>query len=309
MFKFLNTQSKVDKELMKGSSKISKGLAGIFTGRKLDDNLLDELEELLISSDISVYIVNDIINFLRNNKFDKEITIDDVKTIIYGKLSKIFSSVPNSDCINFDKKPYVTLFLGVNGSGKTTFIGKLANKLVKNNKKVLMAACDTFRAGASEQLDVWAKKSNCDIVLPEKEKQDPASVAFKAYNKAKDENYDVLLIDTAGRLQNNVNLMNELFKISNVLNKIDEDIPHKKFLVLDATIGQNSNSQIKLFNEAVHIDGIIMNKLDGTAKGGCLASIVNEFKKPVVAIGVGEGMEDIENFDYDNYLRNLLELK
>lgn len=307
MFKFLSKQSNEDKELVKTSDKISKGFLSIFNGKKLDEDTLVDLEELLISADINVRIVNDIIKFLRENKYDKEITIEDIKEIIYKKLEKIFIDVVDSN-ISFDKKPYVIMFVGVNGSGKTTFIGKLANRLALEGKKVLLAACDTFRAGAVEQLKIWAEKSKVDIILPEKEKQDPASVAFKAYNEAKTKDYDVLLIDTAGRLQNNTNLMNELTKIKNVLNKIDSSIPHKVLLSLDATVGQNSSNQVLLFNEAVKIDGIIMNKLDGSAKGGVLISIVSEFKKPVVAIGIGEKIDDIRDFDYKDYLKKLLGL-
>lgn len=309
MFNFLKKKTEEEKELLKNSSKISKGLSTIFNSKKIDETSLEELEELLISADINIYIVEDIINFIRNNRFNKETTIDDIKNIIYNKLMFIFKGVGDSDILNIDektKKPYVLLFLGVNGSGKTTFIGKLANRLADDGKKVLLAGCDTFRVGASEQLKVWADKARVDIVLKERDQQDPASVIYTAYNKAKDEGYDVLLVDTAGRLQNNTNLMNELSKMVNVVKKLDPDAFYKNLLVLDATIGQNSNNQAMMFSEAIEVDGIIMNKFDGTAKGGSLISIVNETKKPVVAIGNGEKIGDLENFDADKYLKNLL---
>lgn len=307
MFKFLTKQTIDDKELIKTSTKISKGLNTIFNSKKITDETLEELETLLISTDLNIYLVNDILHFLKENRYNKDTTIEDIKEIIFSKLEKIFKKINNQE-INFNTQPYTILFLGVNGSGKTTFIGKLANKLVKEGKKVLLAGCDTFRAGAKEQLSIWAERANCDIINAEKDKEDPAALAFKAYNKAKSENYDVLLIDTAGRLQNNTNLMLELTKIQNVLKKHNSLTPNKIFLVLDATIGQNSINQAELFNEAVKIDGIIMNKLDGTAKGGCLVSIADKFKKEIVAIGIGEGIEDIRDFDYKVYLQNLLNL-
>lgn len=305
MFNFLIKRTKEERELIKNSSKISKGFSSIFNGKKIDEELLGQLEEVLISSDMNVHIVENIINFIRNTKFNKDITTDDIKSILYTRLSYIFKDVKKED-ITFDKKPYVMVFLGVNGSGKTTTVGKLAYKLKNNGKKVLLAGCDTFRIGASEQLDVWAKRVDVDIVLKEKEGQDPASVVYKAYNKAIEENYDVLLVDTAGRLPNNANLMNELVKIINVIKKINPEAPHQKLIVLDATIGQNSNGQASMFNEAINIDGIIMNKFDGTSKGGALVSIVNEIKKPILAVGVGEKIDDIRDFDEEIYLKNLL---
>ena len=305
MFNFISKKTNKEKDLIKNSSKIAKGLSSFFNYKKIDEELLENIEELLISSDINVHIVESIVDFIRKTKFNKETTINDIKEIIYSKLLNVFENVKSNE-IDFDKKPCVMIFLGVNGSGKTTFIGKFVNKLKKEGKKVLLAGCDTFRIGASEQLDVWAKRSDVDIVLKDKEQQDPASVAYKAYSKAINENYDILIIDTAGRLQNNTNLMNELIKIVNVIKKIDSNVNYKKFLVLDATVGQNSNSQASIFNEALDVDGIIMNKFDGTAKGGSLISIVDSIKKPIIAIGTGEGIEDINDFDVDVYLKNLL---
>ena len=308
MFKFLKEQHLDNNKILKSSEKIASGLKSIFNSKKIDDETLEELESLLISGDISVYIVADIIKYLTENKYNKETTIEDIKNIIFLRLEKSFLKTKNFE-INFNIKPYTILFLGVNGSGKTTFIGKLAHKLKQEGKKVLLGACDTFRAGATEQLKVWAEKSQCDIICAEKEHEDPAALAFKAYKKAESENYDVLLIDTAGRLQNNTNLMQELSKIKNVLKKINNSLPHASLLVLDATVGQNAINQVNLFSESVDIDGIIMNKLDGTAKGGSLISITENFKKPIVAIGTGEGIDDIENFNYQVFLKQLLNIE
>lgn len=283
--------------------KIKTGLSSIFTGKKLDEEMIEELENILITSDININIVNNITNFLRKNKYDKNVSIDDVKTIIFNEINKIFSTI-KSDSIVLDKKPYVIMFSGVNGSGKTTIIGKIANKYKKQGKKVLLGACDTFRAGAVEQLNEWKNKANVDIIT--EEKADPASIAYKAYNKAKNEGYDLLLIDTAGRLQNNTNLMAELSKIQNVLKKIDDSLPHKSIIVLDATTGQNAIKQMELFSKAINIDSIIINKMDGTSKGGVLVSIIDQFKKPIIAVGVGEKIEDIEDFDNEKFIKNLI---
>ena len=309
MFKFLSSVKKEDKELIKSSTKIKIGLSSIFSGKKLDNETIEELEDLLISSDISINIVNNIVDFLKKNRFGKEVTVEDIKEIIFKKLKQIFNEAKDNT-ITFDSSPYVLMFVGVNGCGKTTIIGKLANELKKENKKVLLAACDTFRAGAAEQLEVWKDRAEVDIIRAEKENSDPASVAFKAFKKAKEENYDILIIDTAGRLQNNINLMAELSKIENVLRKIDEKVDSfkKNILVLDATTGQNSLKQFEIFNKSVNIDGIVMNKMDGTSKGGILVSIVEKFRKPVYLLGVGEKIGDIKNFDTDEFLRNLLSL-
>lgn len=305
MFKFLNTVNRNDEELKKSSSKIKSGLSAIFSGKKLDKETLENLEELLITADINVNIVNDIISFLEKNKYDKNISIDEIKDIIFKKINMIFSDITYKD-IDFCKKPYIMMFLGVNGSGKTTIIGKLAYQLKQNNKKVLLAACDTFRVGATEQLKIWAEKANVDIITAEKTGEDPASVAYKSVLKATNENYDILLIDTAGRLQNNTNLMGELAKIEKVIKKIDNTAPHNNVIVLDATTGQNSIKQVELFQKYVSVDNIIINKMDGTSKGGILVSIIDKFKKPILAIGVGEQIEDIKNFDKEEFIKSLL---
>ena len=305
MFKFKNTINKNNEEFINSSNKIKTGLSALFNGKKLDENILEEFENLMITADININIVNDIVEFLRKHKFDKNITTEEVKEIIFKKIKSVFNGVANKN-IELDKKPYVMMFLGVNGSGKTTIIGKLAHQLKQEGKKVLLAGCDTFRVGATEQLSIWKDRANVDIVSTEKEGEDPASVAYRAIVKAKQENYDVLLIDTAGRLQNNTNLMNELSKIEKVVKKVDETAPHNSVIVLDGTTGQNAIKQVELFQKYVNIDNIIINKMDGTSKGGILVSIVDKFKKPILAVGVGEGIEDIENFDVDEFVGGLL---
>jgi len=299
-------KSKIDNQLSKSSQKISKGLAGIFTGKKLDENLLEDLEDLLITSDLSFNIVSDILKKLRKNKFNKDTKTSDVKEIIAEELLSILKDYEKPLDIDYSKSPFVIMFVGVNGAGKTTAIGKIAHKLQTEGKKVLISACDTFRAGAVAQLEIWAERSGADFVQAEQEGGDPASVAYRSLQKAKDENYDVLLIDTAGRLQNNTNLMDELSKIKKVLQKLDDTKPNQTIMVLDATIGQNSKRQLEVFSKAVDIDGIIMNKLDGTAKGGILVSTVSEFKKPIYAIGVGEGIEDLKAFNAKEFVEGLL---
>lgn len=301
-------KSKLKNKLFKSSEKISKGLAGIFTGKKLTEEELEELEELLIISDISMDIISVIIKKLRKNKYNKNVDLKDIKQIISNELASILKEQEEKLEIDKEEKPFVILFVGVNASGKTTTIGKIAHKLREERKNVMIAACDTFRAGAVEQLRTWAMRSGAEFMHPEKTGTDPASIAFKALQKARDEKFDVLLIDTAGRLQNNANLMEELSKIVKVLKKIDSNTPHKTIIVLDATIGQNSKKQLELFEKAVPIDGIIMNKLDGTAKGGILISIANSFKKPIYAIGVGEKTEDLTEFDSKNFVNSLLEI-
>ena len=305
MFKFKNTINKNNKEFINSSNKIKTGLSALFNGKKLDEDILEEFENLMITADININIVNDIVEFLRKNKFDKNITTEEVKEIIFKKIKNVFSGVVSKN-IELNKTPYVMMFLGVNGSGKTTVIGKLAYQLKQEGKKVLLAGCDTFRVGATEQLSIWKDRAGVDIVSAEKEGEDPASVAYKAIVKAKQENYDVLLIDTAGRLQNNTNLMNELSKIEKVIKKVDESAPHNSVIVLDGTTGQNAIKQVELFQKYVNIDNIIINKMDGSSKGGILVSIVDKFKKPVLAVGVGEGVEDIKNFDVDEFVSGLL---
>lgn len=306
-FKIFSTSS-IKQQLQKTSAKISSGISQIFTHRKLDDNLLEEFEDLLLTSDIGTAAVSQIIKDLKSQKFNKEITVVEAKNFLAAELIKILSPYQKTLQINSDLKPQVIIVNGVNGAGKTTTIGKIANTISANGKKVMIAACDTFRAAAAEQLKIWADRSNCQIITAIKEGEDPASVAHRAFNLAKQHGIDVLLIDTAGRLQNKQNLMDELKKINQVINKIDSSAPHENILILDATTGQNAKSQLEIFDKIINVSGIIVTKLDGSAKGGIVIALAQQFKKPIYAIGVGEKIEDLQEFSAQNFVNNLLEI-
>jgi len=308
LFKIFSPSS-ITNQLQKSSSKISSGITQIFTHKKLDSDLLERLEDLMLESDIGVRVVGQIIGNLRTQKFNKEITDLEVKNFLSLELEKILLPCQKILQIDDNLKPQVIVVNGVNGAGKTTSIGKIASLLAGDNKKVMIAACDTFRAAAEEQLKVWADRANCQIITAKKEGEDPAAVAYRAFAEAKQQGVDVLLIDTAGRLQNKQNLMDELKKINQVLKKIDSTAPHQNILVLDATTGQNSKNQLEIFDKIVNIDGIIMTKLDGSAKGGILVALCEQFKKPVYAIGIGEKITDLQEFDAKTFVKNLLETK
>lgn len=274
--------------------------------KKIDATYFEELEEILVGADIGVETVIKFINLLESRvKKDGIIDSSDLKEIIVDELFILY--VDNDIIVNkinySTSGPTVILFVGVNGVGKTTTIGKLGNKFLAENKKVMMIAGDTFRAGAVEQIKEWGKRTDADVVYSES--KDPSSVIFEGLTKAKEENYDIVLIDTAGRLQNKVNLMNELDKINKVINKIIPDAPHETLLVIDATTGQNGVSQAKSFKEITNITGIVLTKLDGTAKGGIVIAIKDITKIPVKFVGLGERKEDIEVFDIEKYIYGL----
>ena len=302
-------ESNINNKIDKSSSVISKGLFSIFTGKKIDDSILEELENLLISSDLGFNVTDKILTEIKKNKYNKLVNIEDIKNIIAKYIKTILLNSEKDLKVKENKKPYIMMFIGVNGVGKTTIIGKIAKNLREDGKKVLIGACDTFRAGAVEQLEKWANDSKVEIIKSEKEGADPSSIAYQATEKAKKENYDVLLLDTAGRMQNNVNLMSELEKISRVVKKVNETDIDENILVLDATTGQNTKKQVEIFNKKMNISGIIMNKMDGTSKGGILVSIYDEYKKPIYAIGVGEKIDDLQKFNVDDYVNNLLKIK
>lgn len=274
---------------------------------EINDNYFEELEELLINADIGVNTVMDFMDKLQVRVSKEKITDPSMLTEII--VDELFIIYVNDDIlsnkINYNEDgPTVILFVGVNGVGKTTTIAKLASKFKKEGKKVLLVAADTFRAGAVEQLCTWGKKIGCDVVKDEST-TDPASVVYQGLEKAKNENYDMVLIDTAGRLQNKVNLMKELEKINNVGEKIIPGAPHETFLVVDATTGQNGISQAKAFKEITNLTGIVLTKLDGTAKGGIVLAIKDEVGIPVRYIGLGEKEEDLETFDIEKYIYGL----
>ena len=305
IFKNSNIENKLDNT----GNKISTGLFSIFTGKKIDDNILEELEELLITSDLGLNITNKILGEIKKNKYTVTVSSEDIKDLIFKYLTDFLRGTEKKLSINSERKPHIIMFVGVNGVGKTTVIGKIAKRLKADGKKVLIAACDTFRAGAVEQLEKWSENSGVEMIQAEKEGMDPSAVAYKALEKAKKEKCDVLLIDTAGRMQNNINLMQELEKIERVVKKLDGQGGDDTILVLDATIGQNTRKQVDLFNKATNVSGLIMNKMDGTAKGGILVAIADEFKKPIYAIGIGEGIDDLQEFNIENYVKSLLKIK
>lgn len=298
---------KLTSGLKKSSTKITEGIASVVRKRRLDDTVLEELEEVLIASDIGVQTAAKLVAHLAKEKFDKEVSDEEIRVALAEDIAKILEPVARP--LDTDKaKPHVVLVVGVNGNGKTTTIGKLAQQINDSGKKVILAACDTFRAAAVEQLTVWSQRVGCPIITGAHE-SDPASVAFRALEEAKKNNFDVLLIDTAGRLQNKEHLMEELSKIVRVLKKLDADAPHDTLLVLDATTGQNAHSQAEVFKSKANITGLIITKLDGTAKGGVVVALAEKFGLPIHAIGVGEGIDDLQPFTADNFARSLMGLE
>jgi fused signal recognition particle receptor len=296
---------KLKSGLSKSSDKITSGIEGIFTKRKIDAATLEELEELLIMADLGPHASAKIISEFARNKVDKEADINEIKQFLSEEIQKILKPVAREFNVESETKPYVILVVGVNGNGKTTTIGKLSSQLKAQGKKVVIAACDTFRAAAVEQLDVWAERAGADIIKGE-QNSDAAAVAFRAVEHAKATNADVVLIDTAGRLHNKVGLMDELAKISRVIKKSSDIYPNETILVLDATTGQNALAQVESFRELAQVSGLVVTKLDGTAKGGVVVALADKFSIPVFAIGVGEGIDDLKSFSPSDFANNLL---
>jgi len=276
-------------------SKIIKTVEKVTKKRKLDDKMLNEIEDLLISSDIGVSTASLIVEKIKKENFSKELDIKQLKQLISDEIYEIMA-VSDSILKIKEDQLNIWLFVGVNGSGKTTTIGKIAKQEKDNGKKVILAAADTFRAAAVDQLSIWSKRVGIEVVKGE-EKSDPASVVYKAIEEAKKSDYDLLLIDTAGRLQNKTDLMQELEKIIRVIKKQDPSAPHNCLIVLDATTGQNVISQVEVFLQSAGLTGIIMTKLDGTARGGVLVAVTKKFNLPIYRIGLGEKIEDLETFD------------
>jgi len=292
--------------LGKSSKNLSSGLNNLIFKRKIDESMLDELEDFLIQSDVGVESAKELREKFSNTKIDtKNPEKDKIFKIFSNYVSEILKPL-EKNLENLNKnKPSVILIAGVNGVGKTTTIGKLGKILSQNNKKIVLGAADTFRAAAVSQLEVWAKRINADIIKSE-EGADPASVAYKALEYAKNNNFDYLLIDTAGRLQNKKNLMDEFKKITKVVKKIEANAPHETFLILDATTGQSAINQVEEFKKITPITGIIMTKLDGTAKGGILLAVGRKFKLPIVALGMGEKEDDLYMFNSQHYSNALM---
>ena len=291
--------------LSKSSKSISSGLNDLIFKKNIDEKMLNELEDFLIESDVGVESAKELREKFANTKVNpKNSDRDEIFKIFSNYASEILKPLEKNIEDIEKNKPSVILIAGVNGVGKTTTIGKLSKILGNNNKKIVFGAADTFRAAAVSQLEVWAKKTNADIIKSD-EGSDPASVAYKALEYGKKNNFDYLLIDTAGRLQNKKNLMDEFVKITKVLKKIDSSAPHETFLVLDATTGQSAINQVEEFKKITPITGIIMTKLDGTAKGGILLAVGRKFKLPIVAVGMGEKEDDLQKFNSE-YFSNAL---
>ena len=299
--------SRLSKGLSKSSNKLGQSITDVFTKRKLDQDALDELEEILILADMGPKTATKIVSEFAENRFDKEIEEDEIKNALSSSIATILTPVAKPlDITEADKKPFVMLVCGVNGAGKTTTIGKLAYEYhIKQHKKVMIAAADTFRAAAVEQLEVWANRAKCPLIKKDIG-DDPAAVAFEALEKAKEDNVDLLMIDTAGRLQNKANLMEELAKVIRVIKKQDESAPHAIVLVLDSTTGQNAHSQVQNFKDVVDLTGLVVTKLDGSAKGGVVVSLAEEFELPIHAVGVGEKIEDLSPFKAEEFAKALV---
>ena len=264
--------------------------------------VLDDMEDLLISADLGVNYSTELVDKLRNQT---KIKPSDVKNYLKKEFTDVLNNAGNNELIYVENELNIYFITGVNGAGKTTLIGKLANKFKNSNKRVLIAAGDTFRAAAEEQLDIWSKRAGADIVR--RDKADPASVVYEAIQKAKNENYDVVLVDTAGRLQNKFNLMEELAKIKSVIDKNAPESLRESILVIDANTGQNGLQQAKVFTEAVNLTSVALTKLDGSAKGAIVLTIAKEMQLPVKLIGVGEKMEDLKNFNSEKFIQALFE--
>ena len=282
--------------LARSSNSISQGITDVFTKRKLDGAMLDDLEDILIQADLGVATATRIREAVGKGRYDKQIEPEEVKAILSAEVEKVLQPVAKPLIIDETKKPFVILVVGVNGSGKTTTIGKLASQFAADGKKVMLAAGDTFRAAAIEQLKIWGERIGAPVIARD-QGADAAGLAFDAVRDAQAQGADVLLMDTAGRLQNRTELMAELEKVVRVMKKVDAQAPHAVLLVLDATVGQNALNQVEIFGKVAGVTGLVMTKLDGTARGGILVAIAEKFALPVHYIGVGEGREDLEPFE------------
>ena len=289
--------------LKRTSSSIGGTVSDLVAKRRLDQTMLDEIEDLLIRVDLGVETAARIAVAVGEGRYDKSITTDEVKAVVAAEVEKVLTPVAKPLAIK-EAKPFVALVIGVNGSGKTTTIGKIAAKLRAEGRSVMLAAGDTFRAAAIDQLNIWGGRSGASVIA-RAPGADAAGVAFDALTEARGEEVDVLLVDTAGRLQNKAVLLDELQKIVRVMKKVDASAPHAVLLVLDATIGQNALSQVEVFRDIAGVTGLVMTKLDGTARGGILVAIAAKYGLPVHFIGVGEGIDDLAPFSAKDFARAL----
>jgi fused signal recognition particle receptor len=288
--------------LKRSSDNLTTSITSVFTKRKLDAATLDELEDVLIQADLGVDTAMAITETLRRDRFDKDVSGEDVRAVLAAEVEKALAPVAQPLIVDPAKKPFVILMIGVNGSGKTTTIGKLAQKFAAEGRSVMLAAGDTFRAAAIEQLQVWGQRTGAPVIA-KPAGADASGLAFDAVTQARAEGRDVLIIDTAGRLQNRDELMNELEKVIRVIKKVDPEAPHATLLTLDATTGQNALKQVEIFGQRAGVTGLVMTKLDGTARGGILVAIAKKFGLPVHFIGVGEGVVDLEPFEAKDFAR------
>jgi fused signal recognition particle receptor len=304
----LNWFKKLKSGLSKSASKVEGAIASITGKKTLDQQTLDNIEDQLILADLGIEVAARITKKIKDLKFEikdkKEIDQLDVAKTLASEIEQILIPCEKNLYENISSKPHVLFLAGVNGSGKTTTAGKIAEQFRLQNKSVILAAADTFRAAAVDQLKTWGKRVGADVVSGI-DGGDSAAVAYKAFQLAKDKQIDVVIIDTAGRLQNKKDLMEELTKTCRVLSKLDENAPHQKVVVLDGTVGQNAHSQLKNFDEAIGLTGMIITKLDGSAKGGVVVSLAEKFKIPIHAVGVGEGLDDLQQFEASSFARAL----
>jgi len=303
-----NLLKKLKQGLKNSSTRISDGISDIFTKKILDKESLERLEELLILSDMGVATASKIVGKIAKDRFDKEVSEVEVKEALASEIEVALKSCEKKLVIDESKKPFVILMVGVNGTGKTTSIGKMAYNLQNHGYKIMFAAGDTFRAAAVNQLKAWGDKLGIQVISKE-EGSDPASLVYEAIDKAIEDKTDVLFIDTAGRLQNKDHLMEELKKINRIIAKKIEGAPHETIITLDATVGQNANSQVDLFNQAVELSGMLISKLDGTAKGGIVVSLAEKFKLPIYAVGIGEKIDDLKDFNAKDFSKILVGLE
>jgi fused signal recognition particle receptor len=294
--------------LSRSTAKLTESVTGIFTRRKLDEAALEELEETLIAADLGVAASRRIVDGFRKTRFGKEVTDEEVKATLAEEIAAILAPVARPLVIEPARAPHVVLVVGVNGTGKTTTIAKLGRQYREQGLKAGFVAGDTFRAAAVEQLQVWAERTGARFFPPAKPGADAAGLAFDSLTAARAEGLDVLLVDTAGRLHNKTALMEELRKVVRIIRRVDESAPHSVLLVLDATTGQNAVQQVKVFGEMVDVSGLVVTKLDGSAKGGVVVALAQEFGLPVHAVGVGEKAEDLRPFEARDFSRGLLGL-
>ena len=294
--------------LSRSTAKLTEAITTVFRKRRLDDEALEELEETLIAADLGLPAAQRIVEGFRKTRFGKEVTDEEVKAALADSIAEILAPVAQPLVINPGRAPHVVLVVGVNGTGKTTTIAKLGQQWRREGLRVMFAAGDTFRAAAVEQLQIWGDRTGCPVVAPAKMGADAAGLAHDALSRAKAEAMDVLLIDTAGRLHNKAALMEELRKVMRVIRRMDETAPHSVLLTLDATTGQNALSQVKVFREMVEVNGLAVTKLDGSAKGGVVVALAQEFGLPVHVVGVGEKAEDLRPFEARDFARGLVGL-